>query len=81
MNRQQILERLRGIVREILREDVVVEETSRLDQDLPIDSLVMLELGLAVEDAFQIEIRERDLNGLKTVADLINTIQERGGKR
>ena len=81
MNWQQILERLGEIVKDILREDVVVEETSHLDRDLPMDSLVMLELGLAVEDAFRIEIRGRDLNGLKTVADLINTIQERGGKR
>lgn len=81
MNRQQILGRLREIVRDILREEVVVEETSRLDQDLPMDSLVMLELGLAVEDAFRIEIRGRDLNGLKTVADLVSYVQERGGKR
>ena len=81
MSRQQILERLREIVKDILREDGVMEETSRLDRDLPMDSLVMLELGMALEDAFQIEIRGRDLNGLKTVADVINTIQERGGKR
>lgn len=41
----------------------------------------MLELGLAVEDVFRIEIRGRDLNGLKTVADLVNYVQEHGGNR
>ncbi len=80
MSRQQILEQLREIVKDILREDVVMEETSRLDRDLLMDSLVMLELGMALEDAFQIEIRGRDLNGLKTVADLINYVQEQRGK-
>jgi hypothetical protein len=51
------------------------EETRRIGQE------VMLELGLAVEDAFHVEIRGRDLNGLKTVADLVNYVQEHGGNR
>lgn len=80
MNRQQIRERLREIVKDILQEDVTVEETSRFDRDLSMDSLAMVELGMAVEATFHIEIRGQDLDGLKTVADLINTIQEPGGK-
>jgi NADH dehydrogenase (ubiquinone) 1 alpha/beta subcomplex 1 len=80
MNRQQIRERLREIVKDILQEDVTLEETSRLNRDQPMDSLAMVELGMAVEDAFNIEIPGRNLNGLTTVADLINCIEEHGGK-
>ncbi|MCX5970506.1 MAG: acyl carrier protein [Coprothermobacterota bacterium] len=80
MNRQQIREQLQEIVKEILQEDVTVEETSRFDRDLPMDSLAMVELGMAVEGVFHIEIRGQDLDGLKTVADLISYIQEHGGK-
>ncbi|MCX5977040.1 MAG: acyl carrier protein [Coprothermobacterota bacterium] len=80
MNRQQIRERLREIVKDILQEDVILEEASSFDRDLPMDSLAMVELGLAVEATFHIEIHGQDLNGLKTVADLINYIEEHGGK-
>lgn len=52
-----------------------VIETSRLKEDLGIDSLDSVELILELETQFDIRIEDEELNTLLTVKDIINLIE------
>jgi acyl carrier protein len=44
--------------------------------ELGIDSLARIECVLSIEDAFRVEIREDDLWRLRTVQDVIDSVQQ-----
>jgi acyl carrier protein len=68
-------ERVRKIIVEQLEvsPDKVKAEASFAD-DLKADSLAVVELVLALEEAFKIEIPDEDTEKIKTVGDVINYI-------
>lgn len=55
----------------------VKAEASFLD-DLGADSLDIVELVMAMEEEFGIEIPDTDAEGLKTVGDVANYLQKKG---
>ena len=69
-------ERLKKLVVEQLgvEEDEVKPEASFVD-DLKADSLAVVELVLALEQEFKIEIPDEDTEKIKTVGDAINYIK------
>ncbi len=71
-------ERVRKIIVEQLEvsPDKVKPEASFAD-DLKADSLAVVELVLALEEAFKIEIPDEDTEKIKTVGDAINYIKAR----
>ena len=54
-------------------EDVVLE--AKLIEDLEADSLDAVEISMALEDEFDIEINDEDFAGLSTVQDIVNYIE------
>ena len=54
-----------------------IKPTSSFVEDLKADSLAVVELVLALEEAFKIEIPDEDTDQIKTVQDAINYIQTR----
>jgi acyl carrier protein len=58
--------------------DALRDETSFID-DLGADSLGVVELVLAFEEAFEISISDEDTERLKTVRDVIGYIEARVG--
>lgn len=48
-----------------------VTSASRLSEDIRADSLDVIEIVMAIEDEFAIQIPDADLEGIVTVADLI----------
>lgn len=64
------------MVREQLCVDNVTTESSFVD-DLDADSLDMVEIGMAIEDAFDIEVGDSDVNKFNTVQDLITFVEQR----
>lgn len=54
--------------------DAIVPE-ARLEEDLEIDSLGAVELALELENAFDIEIGDEELAGLKTVQDVLDLVE------
>lgn len=76
MSEQEILSGLGEIVNEIagVPADEVTPEKSFVD-DLDIDSLSMVEIAVAAQDKFGVEIPDDQLKNLKTVKDVINFIQ------
>jgi acyl carrier protein len=71
-----IEERVRKIITEQLEvaPDKVKPEASFAD-DLKADSLAVVELVLALEEAFKLEIPDEDTEKIKTVGDAINYIK------
>ena len=73
-------ERVKKIVVEQLgvKEDEVSNEASFVD-DLGADSLDTVELVMALEEAFDIEIPDEAAEGIATVGDAVKFIEEKKG--
>jgi len=61
-----------------LEEDKVKLESSFVD-DLGADSLDIVELVMAMEDEFQLDIPDKDAEGIRTVKDAVEYIQKNKG--
>ncbi|MCK6572407.1 acyl carrier protein [Myxococcota bacterium] len=72
-----IEERVKQIIVEQLdvAEDEVTPEASFID-DLGADSLDIVELVMAMEEVFDVEIPDEEAENIRTVQDAINYIQE-----
>ena len=55
-------------------EDMITLNTTL--EDLGADSLDMVEVIMAIEDEFDVQIKDEDLESLKTLADLIDYINK-----
>ena len=76
MNDQEILAGLGEIVEEIagVPADEVTPSKSFVD-DLDIDSLSMVEIAVAAQDKFGVEIPDEQLKNLKTVQDVVDYVR------
>ena len=72
-----IMEKVKKIVVEQLgiEEDMVTEKSSFID-DLGADSLDIVELIMAFEEEFDIEIADEDAEKIKVVADVIHYLED-----
>jgi acyl carrier protein len=79
MTEQEILAGLGEIVDEIagVPADQVTPDKSFVD-DLDIDSLSMVEIAVAAQDKFGVEIPDDELKNLKTVHDVVVFVQRPG---
>ena len=64
------------MVREQLCVDNVTTESSFVD-DLDADSLDMIEIGMAIEDIFEVEVTDKDVEKISTVQDVVNFVCEK----
>jgi acyl carrier protein len=79
MTEQEILTGLGEIIDEIagVPADQVTPDKSFVD-DLDIDSLSMVEIAVAAQDKFGVEIPDDELKNLKTVKDVVAFVQRSG---
>jgi acyl carrier protein len=79
MTEQEILTGLGEIIEEIagVQADEVTPEKTFVD-DLDIDSLSMVEIAVAAQDKFGVEIPDDELKNLKTVKHVIDYVQAQG---
>ena len=77
MSSEEIFEKVKAIIVEQLQvnEETVTEESSFID-DLGADSLDLVELIMALEEEFGIEIPDADAEKVVSVADVVNYIKE-----
>ena len=74
-------DKVRSIIAEQLGVDKEeVQMTSSFQEDLGADSLDIVELVMAFEEEFGLEISDEDAEKIKTVGDAINYIQEKQKK-
>jgi len=77
MSSEEIFEKIKNIIIEQLQvsEATVTEEASFID-DLGADSLDLVELIMALEEEFGIEIPDGDAEKVVTVGDVVSYIKE-----
>lgn len=75
-----VYDRVRGIVAERLGvdEDKVTMDAEFIG-DLNADSLDLVEVIMALEQEFEIEIKDEDAENIRSVADAVQYITEHGG--
>lgn len=68
-----------ALIHQLGEETPGIAETTRLSEDLGLDSLDIAELGLLLEDSFGIEIEHEMAQTWTTVGDIIAAIEKRIG--
>ncbi|MBQ2815679.1 MAG: acyl carrier protein [Clostridia bacterium] len=68
-------------VRDILCDQLDLEQdevtmTSNIVENLGADSLDMVDLVMSIEDEFELEVADEDIEGIKTVGDIVRYIEE-----
>lgn len=80
MTKENIYAKLKPIIKNYLPEDVSKMEISResdLTKELNINSAHLIDIVLDVEDVFDIEIKNEDLEKLRNLNDVINLIKQK----
>lgn len=80
MNSEEIYIKLEPIIKSYLPEDVAASEINRdsdLTRELNINSAHLVDIVLDIEDAFDVEFKNDDLEKLRNVNDVISLIQEK----
>lgn len=72
-NKEQVMEELKGLIREISDEEVIREEDNIME-DLGLASIDIFNLLGEIEIKFNIRISERVLKNIETVADFAEVI-------
>ena len=77
MSSEEVLEKVKGIIVEQLgvADTAVTMEASFID-DLGADSLDIVELVMAIEEEFDMEIPDSDAEKVATVGDVVEYIKE-----
>jgi acyl carrier protein len=76
-----VLEEVRRIARAELDFDRAIELSSRLKEDLELDSLAMIVVAVGLENRFRVKLEEQDAGVLVTVADLAQLVERRSGEQ
>jgi acyl carrier protein len=58
-----------------------IKPESRLADDLGFDSLDDLELVMAIEDEFEIDLPDEEIEAAKTVQDVFNVVAKHAGQK
>jgi acyl carrier protein len=75
MERAEALATIKDVAAEVLSVDPdQVTETARFKEDLDADSLDLVELVMGLEERFDIEVPEEDLEGVTTVGQAVDLV-------
>ena len=80
MERTEALNAIRDVAVEVLSvEPDAVTEAARFKEDLEADSLDLVELVMGLEERFDIEVPEEDLEGVTTVGNAVDMVLAKVG--
>jgi acyl carrier protein len=80
MERTKALESIREVAAEVLSVDPdQVTEAARFKEDLDADSLDLVELVMGLEERFDIQVPEEDLEGVTTVGQAVDLVLAKVG--
>jgi acyl carrier protein len=75
MDRAEALDTIKEVAAEVLSvEPDQVTETARFKEDLDADSLDLVELVMGLEERFDIEVPEDDLEGVTTIGQAVDLV-------
>lgn len=70
-----MFEKIKQIIEELFNIKDITTDTD-IREDLGVDSIGLLQLVMAIEDEFEIQVEEQDLEKIHTVADIMEYIKE-----
>ena len=77
MAKEEIFDKLKELVVDQLGvDDDEVTTEANIQEDLGADSLDLVDLVMAVEEEFDVKIADEELEGIKTVGDIVDYIAE-----
>ena len=77
MNKEEIKEKVISLIADTLEIDKnSINEKSNLVSDLEVESLDLVNLVVAFEDEYNVEIPDNEIKNLQTVEDIINFIEK-----
>jgi acyl carrier protein len=80
MEREEVVVALREVAVDVLSVDPdAVVEDARFKEDLDADSLDLVELVMGLEERFDIEVPEDDLEGVTTVGQALDLVLTKVG--
>lgn len=68
---------LRNAIKKELGRDLGDLTPATTFEELALDSLDVVQMIMAIEEAFEIEIADEDVDGIKTVGQLVDYIEEK----
>lgn len=77
MKEKEIFDSIVTIIQERQGEDFVVTESLSLKDDLDADSVDLMEFILTLEDEFNIEISDEEIDQLQSVADVVQVVKSK----
>lgn len=77
MTEKEIFDRIVNIIQERQGEDFVVTESLSLKDDLDADSVDLMEFILTLEDEFNIEISDEEIDQLQSVGDVVEVVKSK----
>lgn len=80
MERDEALKAIREVAADFLSIDPAeIVEGSRFKEDLSADSLALIEISMALEERFGIELPEEDFDGVTTVGQAVDVVVRKVG--
>ena len=77
MTEKEIFDRIVTIIQERQGKDFVVTESLSLKDDLDADSVDLMEFILTLEDEFNIEISDEEIDQLQSVGDVVEVVKSK----
>ena len=77
MTEKEIFDHIVTIIQERQGEDFVVTESLSLKDDLDADSVDLMEFILTLEDEFNIEISDEEIDQLQSVGDVVEVVKNK----
>jgi acyl carrier protein len=77
MSRDEIIGIFRKYVEEVMARPVEFTDSTRFKEDLDADSLAMVEVSMALEEALDIRLTEDELGSLRTVGQLLDLLERK----
>ena len=78
METNEVFDKVKGLfVEDLGIDESKVTMEAKLEEDLEIDSLGIVEVVMAFEDEFEIEIDDEELADVKTVGQAVNLIHSK----
>ncbi len=75
-----VAEKIRMALGEYLKRDAAsITDGDHLRDDLGLDSMAIIELLYKIEETFDLQIPDQDLQGLSTVGDVVSYVHRRLG--
>lgn len=74
MNKEDVTKTVIKLINSTLMDPIEIKLESRLVEDLDLDSIGFVELGTGLEDKYMIDIPDDELQKLKTVEEVVNTV-------